>query len=58
VPAGVVNDIEGAFALAGLEPTVELPRPDGTTVTVTRNPIGLSATPARYVSAPPSLGGP
>jgi crotonobetainyl-CoA:carnitine CoA-transferase CaiB-like acyl-CoA transferase len=61
VPAGVVNDIEGAFALAtalGLEPTVELPRPDGTTVTVTRNPIGLSATPARYVSAPPSLDGP
>jgi crotonobetainyl-CoA:carnitine CoA-transferase CaiB-like acyl-CoA transferase len=57
VPAGVVNDIAGAFALAeslGLEPTVDLPRPDGTTVTLTRNPIRLSATPVRYVSAPPT----
>ncbi|MGD9988210.1 CaiB/BaiF CoA transferase family protein [Pseudonocardia sp.] len=58
VPAGVVNDVAGAFRLAealGLEPLVALPRPDGTTVELTRNPIGLSATPARYVCAPPSL---
>lgn len=60
VPAGVVNDIAGAFALAeslGLEPTVELPHPDGATVRLTRNPIRLSATPPRYVSAPPPLPG-
>ncbi|RSN63307.1 carnitine dehydratase [Amycolatopsis sp. WAC 04182] len=56
VPAGEVNDIAGAFALAerlGLNPTVDLPRPDGTSVRLTRNPIGLSATPARYETAPP-----
>jgi crotonobetainyl-CoA:carnitine CoA-transferase CaiB-like acyl-CoA transferase len=58
VPAGVVNDIAGAFALAaelGLDPMVELPRPDGSTVRLTRNPIRLSATPARYRTAPPPL---
>ncbi|MFK0244881.1 CaiB/BaiF CoA transferase family protein [Amycolatopsis azurea] len=56
VPAGEVNDVAGAFALAerlGLNPTVELPRPDGTSVRLTRNPIGLSATPPRYETAPP-----
>ncbi|RTL70145.1 MAG: CoA transferase [Pseudonocardiaceae bacterium] len=60
VPAGVVNDVAGAFRLAaslGLDPLVALPRPDGTTVDLTRNPIRLSATPARYVSAPPTLPG-
>ncbi|HEY8581988.1 MAG TPA: CoA transferase [Capillimicrobium sp.] len=58
VPAGPVNDLAGAFALAerlGLAPTVELPRPDGGTVTLPRNPIRLSATPASYRSAPPPL---
>lgn len=58
VPAGVVNDVAGAFRLAadlGLAPTVELPREDGGVVTLTRNPIRLSATPPRYVSAPPDL---
>jgi crotonobetainyl-CoA:carnitine CoA-transferase CaiB-like acyl-CoA transferase len=60
VPAGVVNDIAGAFALAqriGLEPIVEIPDPStGATIALTRNPIGLSATPATYRSAPPPLG--
>ncbi|MEV6338862.1 CoA transferase [Nocardia vinacea] len=58
VPAGVVNDIAGAFALAeklGLEPIVELPRDDGTTVSLCRNPINLSLTPPVYRSAPPDL---
>ena len=58
VPAGLVNDVAGAFALAtriGLEPVVRLPRADGTTVALTRNPIGLSATPPTYRSAPPAL---
>jgi len=58
VPAGEVNDIAGAFALAealGLEPIVELPTTDGDVVRLTRNPIGLSATPAVYRSAPPVL---
>jgi crotonobetainyl-CoA:carnitine CoA-transferase CaiB-like acyl-CoA transferase len=58
VPAGEINDVAGAFALAerlGLQPVVELPREDGTTVALTRNPIGLSATPASYRSAPPPL---
>jgi crotonobetainyl-CoA:carnitine CoA-transferase CaiB-like acyl-CoA transferase len=58
VPAGQVNDIAGAFALAGslgLDPIVELPRPDGTVARLTRNPIRLSATPPSYRSAPPDL---
>lgn len=58
VPAGVVNDLAGAFALAaelGLEPVVGLPREEGGTVALTRNPIRLSATPPAYRSAPPGL---
>ncbi|HZV75392.1 MAG TPA: CoA transferase [Conexibacter sp.] len=58
VPAGIVNDVAAAFALAsrlGLDPIVELPRADGTTVELTRNPIALSATPASYRTAPPAL---
>ena len=72
VPAGVVNDIAGAFALAeslGLEPIVSVPSPrdadpgePGTPaapagVRLTRNPIRLSRTPPQYRSAPPRLGG-
>jgi crotonobetainyl-CoA:carnitine CoA-transferase CaiB-like acyl-CoA transferase len=59
VPAGVVNDLAGAFALAeslGLEPVVEIPAADGRPVPLTRNPIRLSRTPVRYRSAPPELG--
>jgi crotonobetainyl-CoA:carnitine CoA-transferase CaiB-like acyl-CoA transferase len=58
VPAGVVNDIASAFAFAerfGLEPTVDIAREDGSTATLPRNPIKLSATPATYRSAPPLL---
>jgi crotonobetainyl-CoA:carnitine CoA-transferase CaiB-like acyl-CoA transferase len=58
VPAGVVNDIAGAFELArtlGLRPIVDLPGPDGSAVPLTRNPIGLSRTPPSYRSAPPAL---
>jgi crotonobetainyl-CoA:carnitine CoA-transferase CaiB-like acyl-CoA transferase len=58
VPAGVVNDLRDAFALAeslGLEPVVSVPREDGTTVRLTRNPVRLSRTPTRYESAPPRL---
>jgi crotonobetainyl-CoA:carnitine CoA-transferase CaiB-like acyl-CoA transferase len=57
VPAGVVNDIAGAFELAqalGLQPIVDVPGPDGA-VSLTRNPIELSRTPATYRSAPPAL---
>jgi crotonobetainyl-CoA:carnitine CoA-transferase CaiB-like acyl-CoA transferase len=59
VPAGLVNDVAGAFALAerlGLAPIVEIPRPDGAAVRVTRNPIALSETPPEYRSPPPRLG--
>jgi crotonobetainyl-CoA:carnitine CoA-transferase CaiB-like acyl-CoA transferase len=58
VPAGTVNDLGAAFRLAsdlGLEPIVEVPREDGAAVRLTRNPIGLSATPPTYRSAPPRL---
>jgi crotonobetainyl-CoA:carnitine CoA-transferase CaiB-like acyl-CoA transferase len=58
VPAGVVNDVAGAFALAtelGLEPIVQVPRDDGSTVSLCRNPINLSATPPSYRSAPPPM---
>ena len=58
VPAGIVNDIAGAFDLAaglGMNPIVELSRDDGSSVSLCRNPINLSATPASYRSAPPPL---
>jgi crotonobetainyl-CoA:carnitine CoA-transferase CaiB-like acyl-CoA transferase len=59
VPAGVVNDLRGAFALArslGLEPIVEVPVLDGgPPVPLTRNPIRLSKTPPSYRSAPEPL---
>jgi crotonobetainyl-CoA:carnitine CoA-transferase CaiB-like acyl-CoA transferase len=58
VPAGVVNDLAGAFELArsvGLEPVVEVPSDAGPPVPLTRNPISLSRTPPTYRSAPPSL---
>lgn len=58
VPAGVVNDVAGAFRLAealGLDPIVGVPHPDGGEVRLPRNPIGLSATPPTYRSAPPPL---
>jgi len=61
VPAGVVNDVSGAFALAqslGIEPIVELPRPDGPPVRLTRNPIELSRTPPAYRTAPPAMPAP
>lgn len=60
VPAGVVNDIPGAFRLAaqlGLEPVIGIPYADGTKINLTRHPIRLSATPASYRLAPPPLGG-
>jgi crotonobetainyl-CoA:carnitine CoA-transferase CaiB-like acyl-CoA transferase len=60
VPAGVVNDLEAAFALAravGLDPIVELPRDDGSPVPLTRNPISLSETLPDYRVAPPRLPG-
>jgi crotonobetainyl-CoA:carnitine CoA-transferase CaiB-like acyl-CoA transferase len=58
VPAGQVNDLGAAFAFAerlGLAPTVAIPRDDGTEVSLTRNPIRLSATPPTYRTAPPDL---
>jgi crotonobetainyl-CoA:carnitine CoA-transferase CaiB-like acyl-CoA transferase len=58
VPAGEVNDIDGAFAFAerlGLDPVVEVPRQDGGSARLTRNPIRLSASPTRYRIAPPTL---
>lgn len=58
VPAGVVNDVAAAFALAedlGLAPVVRLAREDGSTVALTRNPIELSESPPTYRSAPPRL---
>jgi crotonobetainyl-CoA:carnitine CoA-transferase CaiB-like acyl-CoA transferase len=65
VPAGEVNDIAGAFALAqalGLEPIVAVPGADGKLSRLTRNPIRMSATPPSYRSAapemPPGRGGP
>ncbi len=60
VPAGVVNDIGAAFALAqtvGLEPLVDIVTPGGSSIRLPRNPIRLSRTPATYRSAPPDLPG-
>jgi len=58
VPAGVVNDVAAAFELAarlGLDPIAEIPREDGTSVRLPRNPIKLSKTPASYRLPPPRL---
>ena len=58
VPAGRVNNIAQAFQLAetlGLEPTVAVPRADGSIARLVRNPIRLSRTPVTYRSAPPAL---
>lgn len=58
VPAGQVNDISQAFALAehlGLEPIVEVARADGSVARLPRNPIRLSETPPTYRSAAPDL---
>jgi crotonobetainyl-CoA:carnitine CoA-transferase CaiB-like acyl-CoA transferase len=58
VPAGAVNDVAGAFELAehlGLEPIVHVPGENGQTARLTKNPIRLSETPARYHTAPPRL---
>jgi crotonobetainyl-CoA:carnitine CoA-transferase CaiB-like acyl-CoA transferase len=58
VPAGTVNDLGAAFAFAeriGLDPTATIARQDGSTVSLTRNPTRLSASPATYRSAPPLL---
>ncbi|MFL5846015.1 MAG: CaiB/BaiF CoA transferase family protein [Solirubrobacteraceae bacterium] len=59
VPAGPVNDIAAAIALAerlGLDPLTSIDRPDGSAVSLVRNPITLSETPATYRSPPPRLG--
>ncbi|MDQ2700812.1 MAG: CoA transferase [Actinomycetota bacterium] len=58
VPAGVVNDVDGAFAFAaslGLEPTIEVPDEEGQMVSLPRNPINLTGSPATYRTAPPRL---
>jgi crotonobetainyl-CoA:carnitine CoA-transferase CaiB-like acyl-CoA transferase len=59
VPCGPVNDLAGAVELAeslGLVPVVEIDDARRTKpVRQMANPITLSATPARYVSAPPLL---
>jgi crotonobetainyl-CoA:carnitine CoA-transferase CaiB-like acyl-CoA transferase len=60
VPAGVVNDIAGAFELAqalGLDPLVDLQDQGGSSVRLAKNPIGLSLTPPTYRSAPPRMPG-
>jgi crotonobetainyl-CoA:carnitine CoA-transferase CaiB-like acyl-CoA transferase len=61
VPAGEVNDIAGAFALAarlGLDPIVAIPTPEGGEARLPRNPIRLSLTPPTYRLAPPALAEP
>ena len=59
VPAGPVNDLRAAFALAqrlGLDPVVDVPSTTGPPVCLTRNPVRLSKTPPTYRLAPPPLG--
>jgi crotonobetainyl-CoA:carnitine CoA-transferase CaiB-like acyl-CoA transferase len=58
VPCGPVNDLAGAFAFAddlGLDPYITVGT-DTDAVTLTANPIGLSANPATYRRRPPALG--
>jgi crotonobetainyl-CoA:carnitine CoA-transferase CaiB-like acyl-CoA transferase len=56
VPCGPVNGIDEAVTLAaelGLDPFVDIGRPDGSTSRQARHPVTLSATPASYRLAPP-----
>lgn len=58
VPAGAVNDIDGAFRLAqrlGLDPIASIRDERGREVRLPANPIRLSRTPATYRCAPPAL---
>lgn len=57
VPAGPINDLADAFALAerlGLGPAVPVP---GSASPGVANPIRMSVTPAAYRLPPPALGG-
>lgn len=57
IPCAPINDLGQAMDLAarlGLEPVVR-PEGDPDGIAQVRNPIDLSRTPARYVTAPPSL---
>lgn len=59
VPCGPVNDLAQAFDLAdtlGLSPHTTVTGPDGSTMDLVTNPIGLSRTPPRYERRPPRLG--
>jgi crotonobetainyl-CoA:carnitine CoA-transferase CaiB-like acyl-CoA transferase len=56
VPCGLVNGIDEALSLAerlGLEPVVDVARPDGTTSRQARHPVSFTTTPASYRLAPP-----
>jgi crotonobetainyl-CoA:carnitine CoA-transferase CaiB-like acyl-CoA transferase len=58
VPAGLVNDLGQAFAVAeslGLEPIIRIARGNGTDVALPRNPLTLSETPVEYRMPPPTL---
>jgi crotonobetainyl-CoA:carnitine CoA-transferase CaiB-like acyl-CoA transferase len=59
VPAGEVNDVDAAFALAerlGLHPIVEIADGEGHPTKLARNPVRMAATPSRYEASPPRLG--
>jgi crotonobetainyl-CoA:carnitine CoA-transferase CaiB-like acyl-CoA transferase len=59
VPAGAVNDLAGAFALAeklGLQPIQHVDDDQGPLGAQVASPIGLSATPVTYRRRPPQLG--
>ena len=59
VPCGPINDIAEVFAnpqVRARELAVELPHPSAGSVTLVRNPMRLSATPAQSGMAPPLLG--
>ncbi len=59
VPAGPINDIAQAFALAvgiGMAAVVSTPTASGLAVPTVASPIGLSATPTSVRRPPPGLG--
>ncbi len=59
VPCGPINRIDEVFAdpqVRSRGARIELPHPLAGTVPLVANPIRLSASPARYERAPPTLG--
>ncbi len=59
MPCGPINDLADVFKhpqVIAREMCITLPHPEAGEVKLVGNPIKMSATPAQYSAAPPTLG--